>query len=140
MENVTNVPQTTKRICAEKFGKLMLRVETCTQSTNGGFIVKLVNTSEYKIKTAFGTKTTTVKHTFYMKLDEAVPVDFVAEQNIDELDVVEYLFVPTDDDGTAIETDSPIWLKWLQITTATNTAVDSTERIAKERAAAKATT
>jgi hypothetical protein len=86
---------------------MKVKVEKCTTSTKGGFIVKLVATIINAIKIGDVTMQKESKQTFYIKLPQAVAVGTETELNLDQFDVIERGFIP--------EPGKPeIFLKWLQ--------------------------
>lgn len=99
-----------------KFGKLMLECVTCTESSNGGFILKLVNENTKKEKTPFGMKSVTKKLTFYMKVDDKVALKKKAEMNLDDFKITEAPFAIPETDENGVENDNAgevIMIKWI---------------------------
>lgn len=101
---------------------IQLTVEKATASSNGGFILKLVNSNS--VATAFGNKEQNI--TYYMKVKELathkvnnrmVPIGagYVADLDLDEMVVVERDYVIPEGENAG----DIIPLKWLQLQPAT---------------------
>lgn len=108
----------TSRPCETKFGKLVLKCSKCTETKDDkdittGYILTLKHESVITTKTAFGTKITPVKHTFYMKVSEPCTVGFEALQDLSIFNIVERPFSFVNDDSEQVE----VWCKWLHVPT-----------------------
>lgn len=95
---------------------LKLTLDKATESSNGGYILKLVNSTE--TDTPFGPKTQSI--TYYMKVAELainpktnkpIAAGFEATLDIEEFDVVIRDFVPEEGDNAG----QVIPCKWLQL-------------------------
>lgn len=106
----------TSRICESKFGTLELTCINCTETeAKDGFIIKLLHHHEIITNTAFGTKVTPVKHTFYMKVIDPCEVGFKAKQDLDIFNIVERPFSFANEQAEQVE----VWCKWLHVPTTT---------------------
>lgn len=106
----------TSRPCDITFGTLELKCTKCTETKDDkdvttGYILTLKHESKIVTKTAFGTKITPVKHTFYMKVSEPCEVGFTAKQDLDIFNIVERPFSFANDDAEQVE----VWCKWLHV-------------------------
>lgn len=121
MTNATQSPElpVTSRPCEIKFGKLALKCTKCTETKDDkdvitGYILTLKHESVITTKTAFGTKLTPVKHTFYMKVSEPCIVGFEATQDLSIFNITERMFEFPDADTSEVVT---VWCKWLHVPT-----------------------
>lgn len=104
----------TSRICDIKFGTLELECTKCTETElKDGYILKLHHHHDVVTKTAFSTKVTPVKHTFYMKVSEPCAVGFKAKQDLNVFNIVERPFSFANGDDEQVE----VWCKWLHVAT-----------------------
>lgn len=94
-----------------------LTVESSTVSSKGGAILKLVNKQDKSIQTPFGLKTAGVQQTFYMKVDQPVPVATKGALDLDQFNIVERAFTFKEEDSTKenFGADVTVQLKWLHI-------------------------
>lgn len=94
--------------------KVLLTVTSCTESSNGGFIVTLKTESEdgAVVQIAgLGSVPKTGIRTYYIKTLEEQTIDEVIELDLDMFDIKERDYVPDD----AKEGDAPMKLKWLYV-------------------------
>ena len=82
-------------------------VEKSTESSNGGFINKLVNKETKTVEVLGVTKTAEIKKTYYLKTDESVAEGLETEIDMDQFSITERPFTAAD--GTEMQ------LKWLHI-------------------------
>lgn len=82
-------------------------VEKSTESSNGGFINKLVNKTTKVVDVLGVKKTAEINRTYYIKTDEQVAEGLETEIDLTQFDVVLRPF--TAPDGTEMQ------LKWLHV-------------------------
>ncbi len=80
----------------------------CTESSKGGYIVKLQGKSGNKTA-MFGTTVASSQSTYYVKLAEEVAVGITEDVDLDLFDIVEREFTFTDDEDNEVIA----MLKWL---------------------------
>ncbi|MHA1197726.1 MAG: hypothetical protein ACTSQF_00015 [Candidatus Heimdallarchaeaceae archaeon] len=94
--------------------KVQLNVTSCTESSNGGFIVTLKTETEDGATVhiaGLGNVPKTGIRTYYIKTLEEQTVDAVIELDLDMFDIKERDYTPDD----AEEGDAPMKLKWLYV-------------------------